>query len=170
MGPIFLHTRAKIRKILKNTFLNTYPLNSGIKISFWKIIWLKQCALLTSTLVQKIKTILKAIFRKRTKKQKKNSFGPDIYLFPYNPGLRIFSEKQSGSNDGPYWPLHSRKKLGRLAVLEKIQRNITRLDKLQTEWLTGLSLETSGWVQKKGTQKKWHDLNKETIKLKIPLI
>ena len=30
-----------------------------------------------------------------------------------NPGLRIFSEKLSGSNDGPYCPLHSCKKLGK---------------------------------------------------------
>ena len=34
------------------------------------------------------------------------------HLIPYNPGSRIFSEKQSWSKDGgPYCPLHS--KLGR---------------------------------------------------------
>jgi len=34
------------------------------------------------------------------------------HFFPYNTGLRIFSEKQSGSNNATYCPLHSCKKLG----------------------------------------------------------
>ena len=35
------------------------------------------------------------------------------HLIPYNTGLRIFSEKSSGSNDGPYCSLHLWKKVGK---------------------------------------------------------
>ena len=45
------------------------------------------------------------------KKSKKKTFFR--HLIPYNPGLRIFSDRPSGSNNEPYCPLHLCKKLGR---------------------------------------------------------
>ena len=50
-------------------------------------------------------------FRSKVQRSKKNTiFGN---LIPYNPILRIFSKEKSCSNNGPYCPLHSCKKLGR---------------------------------------------------------
>ena len=46
----------------------------------------------------------------RPKNKKTHLFG---HLIPYNPGLRIFSEKQSCSNNGPYCPLQPCNNLGR---------------------------------------------------------
>ena len=54
--------------------------------------------------------ILREVLKERTKSERPHLFGQ---LIPYNLVLRIFSEKPSGSNDGPYCPLHSCKKLGR---------------------------------------------------------
>ena len=49
-------------------------------------------------------------FGVKCKEVKKHLFG---HLSPYNPVLRIFSEKQSCSINAPYCHLHSCKKLGR---------------------------------------------------------
>ena len=65
---------------------------------------------MSSTFKQIIRKILRAVVEKMTEKWKKHLFG---HLITYNPRLRLFSEKQSDSNNGPYCPLHSCKKLGR---------------------------------------------------------
>ena len=44
-----------------------------------------------------------SLLEKRTKKSKNIFFR---HLIPCNPRLRIFSERLSSSNDGPYCPLH----------------------------------------------------------------
>ena len=47
----------------------------------------------------------------KAKKVEKHFFG---HLIPYNSGLRLFSEKPSGLNYGPYCPLHSCKKIRKI--------------------------------------------------------
>ena len=61
------------------------------------------------------------LYTRRAVLEKKSKNIPFEHLIPYNPGLRIFSEKPSGSKGGPYCPLSTCTKLGR--SLEPLWRN-----------------------------------------------
>ena len=60
----------------------------------------------------------------------RNKFHLFVYLIPYNPGLNIFSEKPSGSNDGPYCP----------TLMQKIGRS------LELFWRKGKNHHIDGQV------------------------
>ena len=110
----------KRTKRQRNTFFEyLIPYDLGLRL-FQKNTSLKQWAC-PLHLCKKLRISIKPLWRNDRKKLGRsikplwrNDHLLQIrHFIPYNPGLRIFSEKQCGSNDGPYCPLHLLKKLGK---------------------------------------------------------
>ena len=110
-----------------------------LKISSQYLLLWGTCAVIVksslcfSEKISLVQTILRAILEKRPKKSKGTFFG---HLIPYDPGLSNLSEKPSGSNDRPYYPLHSYKNLGRslMPFWRKGQKSSNRRTEWQKKW------------------------------------
>ena len=87
------------------------PYNPGLRIFSENHLAKTIDPIVVYTNAKKLGKSLESLLRKGQKSQRK--FFWTQHLIPYNPGLRIFQKKTSGSNDGPYHPLHSRTKFGK---------------------------------------------------------
>ena len=78
-----------------------HSLTHVIQNLFIKAVWLKQCAPMPSTIMQKLGKYSRAVLEKKSKPLKIE------YLIPHNQELLFLLEKPSSSGDASYCPLQS---------------------------------------------------------------
>ena len=92
-------------KKYKNAFFgHLIPYNPGFRIFSEKLSCSKNGPYCPLHLCKKLGRSSEQFWSKVQRSKKTHLFA---HLIPYNPGLRIFSEKQSWTNNWPYYPLHS---------------------------------------------------------------